>query len=50
MQDIEDLKYQAVIISLEQLMKPGGEFEKILRKPLFAQHIIGISSMKLIAS
>ncbi|KAG1762510.1 P-loop containing nucleoside triphosphate hydrolase protein [Suillus placidus] len=40
--DIEDMKYRAVIVSPEQLMKPGGEFEKLLRKPLFAQQIIGI--------
>jgi superfamily II DNA helicase RecQ len=36
------MKYRAVIVSPEQLMKPGGEFEKLLRKPLFAQQIIGI--------
>ncbi|KAG0704809.1 hypothetical protein DFH29DRAFT_981291 [Suillus ampliporus] len=36
------MKYRAVIISPEQLMKPGGEFEKLLCKPLFAQQIIGI--------
>ncbi|KAG1763350.1 hypothetical protein EV702DRAFT_982923 [Suillus placidus] len=32
-QDIEDLKYLVIIVSPEQLMKPGGEFEKLLRKP-----------------
>lgn len=36
------MKYRAVIVSPEQLMKPGGEFEKLLRKPLFAQQIIGV--------
>ncbi|KAG1798864.1 P-loop containing nucleoside triphosphate hydrolase protein, partial [Suillus plorans] len=40
--DIKDMKYRAVIVSPEQLMKPGGEFEKLLRKPLFAQQIIGV--------
>ncbi|KIK81887.1 hypothetical protein PAXRUDRAFT_83243, partial [Paxillus rubicundulus Ve08.2h10] len=25
----------------EQLMKPGGEFEKLLVKPVFVLHIIG---------
>ncbi|KAG1883644.1 P-loop containing nucleoside triphosphate hydrolase protein [Suillus subluteus] len=36
------MKYWAVIVSPEQLMKPGGEFETLLRKPLFVQQIIGI--------
>ncbi|KAG1837971.1 hypothetical protein DFJ58DRAFT_718801 [Suillus subalutaceus] len=36
------MKYQGVIISPEQLMKPGGEFKKLLCKPLFTQQIIGI--------
>ncbi|KAG1763647.1 hypothetical protein EV702DRAFT_1219569 [Suillus placidus] len=39
--DIEDLKYLVIIVSPEQLMKPGGEFEKLLRKPEFAKQIIG---------
>ncbi|KAG1724792.1 hypothetical protein EDB19DRAFT_1618803, partial [Suillus lakei] len=41
-QDIKDMKYWAIIVSPEQLMKPGGGFEKLLCKPLFAQQIIGI--------
>ncbi|KAG1809076.1 uncharacterized protein BJ212DRAFT_1448834 [Suillus subaureus] len=36
------MKYQAIIISPEQLMKPREEFETLLCKPLFAQQIIGI--------
>ncbi|KAG2079381.1 P-loop containing nucleoside triphosphate hydrolase protein [Suillus cothurnatus] len=40
--DIEDMKYCAVIISPEQLMKPGGEFEKMLHKLEFASRVIGI--------
>ncbi|KAG2344669.1 hypothetical protein BDR05DRAFT_947343 [Suillus weaverae] len=39
--DIGDKKYLAVIVSPEQLMKPGGEFEKLLRKPEFVSDIIG---------
>ncbi|KAG2743438.1 P-loop containing nucleoside triphosphate hydrolase protein, partial [Suillus brevipes Sb2] len=39
--DIENKKYLAVIVSPEQLMKPGGEFEKLLRKREFASDIIG---------
>ncbi|KIJ05293.1 hypothetical protein PAXINDRAFT_164776 [Paxillus involutus ATCC 200175] len=38
---IEDLKYCAVIVSPEQLMKPGGEFKKLLIKPEFTSRIIG---------
>ncbi|KAG2148115.1 P-loop containing nucleoside triphosphate hydrolase protein [Suillus clintonianus] len=38
--DIEDMKYLVVIVSPEQLMKPGGEFEKLLHKPEFASQII----------
>ncbi|KIK34578.1 hypothetical protein CY34DRAFT_26821 [Suillus luteus UH-Slu-Lm8-n1] len=39
--DIEDLKYLVIIVSPEQLMKPGGEFERLLHKPEFALQIIG---------
>ncbi|KIJ10663.1 hypothetical protein PAXINDRAFT_85716, partial [Paxillus involutus ATCC 200175] len=34
-------KYRTIIVSPEQLMKPRGEFEKLLRKPEFASHIVG---------
>ena len=40
-QAIANLKYHAIIVSPEQLMKPGGEFEKLLTKPEFVSHIIG---------
>ncbi|KAI6113969.1 hypothetical protein EV401DRAFT_2074183 [Pisolithus croceorrhizus] len=40
--DIKVLKYQAVIISLEQMMKPGGMFEALLKKKEFVHHIMGI--------
>ncbi|KAI9460698.1 hypothetical protein HD554DRAFT_2028664 [Boletus coccyginus] len=39
---IENFQYQAIIVSLEQLMKPNGEFEKRLKNPLFASWIISI--------
>ena len=38
---IENLEYHAIIVSPEQLMKPGGWFEKLLRSPDFVVHIIG---------
>ncbi|KIJ14137.1 hypothetical protein PAXINDRAFT_79849, partial [Paxillus involutus ATCC 200175] len=34
--------YRVVVISLEQVMKPDGEFEKLLKNPLFALWIISI--------
>ncbi|KAF8546526.1 hypothetical protein OG21DRAFT_1426771 [Imleria badia] len=40
--DIEDLKFQAVIISPEQMMKPGGGFKALLKKKQFIDHIIAI--------
>jgi len=40
-QAIANLEYHAIIVSQEQLMKPGGEFEKLLTKPEFVSHIIG---------
>ncbi|KAG1806404.1 P-loop containing nucleoside triphosphate hydrolase protein [Suillus plorans] len=40
--DIEDLHYHAIITSPEQLMKPGGEFEKLLQNIDFASKLIGI--------
>ena len=39
---IENLKYQTVIISPEQLMKPGGEFEHLLQKWTFTDRIVSI--------
>ncbi|KIK74962.1 hypothetical protein PAXRUDRAFT_159358 [Paxillus rubicundulus Ve08.2h10] len=36
LQAIEELKYHTIIVSPEQLMKPRGEFEKLLWKPEFA--------------
>ncbi|KAF8450851.1 P-loop containing nucleoside triphosphate hydrolase protein [Boletus edulis BED1] len=41
-EDIEKLTYQAIIISPEQLMKPGGRFEGLLRKKTFTKHIIAM--------
>ncbi|KAG1862650.1 P-loop containing nucleoside triphosphate hydrolase protein [Suillus subluteus] len=38
--DIEDMRYCAIITSPEQLVKAGGEFEKLLRKPTFASQIM----------
>ncbi|KAJ3553995.1 hypothetical protein NM688_g3330 [Phlebia brevispora] len=37
--DIEEGKYRIVIISPEQLMKAGGGFERLMRKPAFAAKI-----------
>ncbi|KAG1888915.1 uncharacterized protein F5891DRAFT_913757, partial [Suillus fuscotomentosus] len=42
LQGIEDLCYRAIITSPEQLMKPGGAFEKLLRNVDFASKLIGI--------
>ena len=36
------MKYQAVIISPEQMMKPGGRFEALLRKKKFTDQIVSI--------
>ncbi|KAG1846519.1 hypothetical protein C8R48DRAFT_616377, partial [Suillus tomentosus] len=41
-QDIENKKYLAVIVSPAQLIKPGGEFEKLLHKQEFTSDIMGI--------
>ncbi|KIJ10932.1 hypothetical protein PAXINDRAFT_85280 [Paxillus involutus ATCC 200175] len=38
---IANLEYRAVIVSPEQLMKPGGEFQKLLTKEEFTSHVIG---------
>ncbi|KIK93526.1 hypothetical protein PAXRUDRAFT_144865, partial [Paxillus rubicundulus Ve08.2h10] len=37
---IKDLKYCVVTVSPEQLMKPGGEFGKLLLRPESTFHII----------
>lgn len=38
---IENLEYCATTVSSEQLMKPGGGFEKLLWIPDFVSHIVG---------
>ncbi|KAI5996708.1 P-loop containing nucleoside triphosphate hydrolase protein [Pisolithus albus] len=40
--DIEALEYRVIIVSPEQLMKPGGMFEALLKKKEFVNHIMGI--------
>ena len=39
---IRTFPYRVIVISLEQVMKPDGEFEKLLKNPLFASQIISI--------
>ncbi|KAI6125679.1 hypothetical protein EDD16DRAFT_1474131, partial [Pisolithus croceorrhizus] len=39
---IEALEYWVIIISPEQIMKPGGMFEALLKKKDFVTHIMGI--------
>ncbi|KAH7917043.1 P-loop containing nucleoside triphosphate hydrolase protein [Leucogyrophana mollusca] len=39
---IENLEYRVVIVSPEQIMKDGGGFEELFKKPLFTSHIMGI--------
>ncbi|KAF4566198.1 hypothetical protein EYR36_011613 [Pleurotus pulmonarius] len=41
-QSIEELKYQAVVVSPEQLMKDGGRFERLLRDETFTSRILSI--------
>ncbi|KAI6004190.1 P-loop containing nucleoside triphosphate hydrolase protein [Pisolithus albus] len=41
-QAISAFKYQVVVISPEQIMKPDGGFERLLKNPLFTQCIISI--------
>ncbi|KAF8549004.1 hypothetical protein OG21DRAFT_1478995 [Imleria badia] len=36
------LKYRVIVISPEQMMKPEGEFEKILKDVQFSSHILSI--------
>ncbi|KAG1803054.1 hypothetical protein EV424DRAFT_1277392, partial [Suillus variegatus] len=38
---INNMRYRAIITSPEQLVKAGGEFEKLLQKPTFASQIMG---------
>ncbi|KAJ3473564.1 hypothetical protein NLI96_g12939 [Meripilus lineatus] len=39
---IEDGKHQVVIVSPEQIMKPGGGFEKLFKKADFTSRIISV--------
>jgi len=39
-QAISTFQYRAVVISPEQVMKPNGHFEKLLKNPLFVTRII----------
>ncbi|KAG1896395.1 uncharacterized protein F5891DRAFT_1130328 [Suillus fuscotomentosus] len=39
---IKALKYRAVAVSPEQIMKPNSDFEKLLKDPLFASYLVGI--------
>ena len=39
-QDIRDGKYRVIITSPEQIMKPGGGFEKLMKNPSFRAKII----------
>ncbi|KAI6103602.1 hypothetical protein F5141DRAFT_1217225 [Pisolithus sp. B1] len=41
-QAISAFKYWVVVISPEQIMKPDGGFERLLKSPLFTQQIISI--------
>ncbi|KAG6375635.1 P-loop containing nucleoside triphosphate hydrolase protein [Boletus reticuloceps] len=41
-QAIENLSYCVVVISPEQVMKDGGGFEQLLKKPQFTTHINGV--------
>ncbi|KAG1889798.1 uncharacterized protein F5891DRAFT_900330, partial [Suillus fuscotomentosus] len=37
-----NFSYRAVAVSPEQIMKPNGDFEKLLKDPLFASYLVGI--------
>lgn len=41
-QAIKAFKYRAIAVSPEKIMKPNGEFEQLLKNPLFTLHIISI--------
>ncbi|KAI5983341.1 P-loop containing nucleoside triphosphate hydrolase protein [Pisolithus albus] len=41
-QAISAFKYQVIVISPEQIMRPEGGFERLLKSPLFVQRIISI--------
>ncbi|KAG1842098.1 hypothetical protein C8R48DRAFT_544299, partial [Suillus tomentosus] len=41
-QAIKAFKYRAIAVSPEQIMKPNGEFEQLLKNPLFTSHIVSI--------
>ncbi|THH15200.1 hypothetical protein EUX98_g9501 [Antrodiella citrinella] len=40
--DIADGVHCIVVVSPEQLMKPGGEFEKLFKNPTFASRIVSV--------
>ncbi|KAF8836717.1 hypothetical protein BDN67DRAFT_992040 [Paxillus ammoniavirescens] len=39
---ISNFRYRGIIISPEQIMKPGGDFQCLLKDQLFVSHIISI--------
>ncbi|KAG0701803.1 hypothetical protein DFH29DRAFT_805802, partial [Suillus ampliporus] len=39
---IKALKYYAIAVSPEQIMKPNGDFEKLLKDPLFSRYLVSI--------
>ncbi|KAG1736671.1 P-loop containing nucleoside triphosphate hydrolase protein [Suillus paluster] len=39
---IKALKYRAIAVSPEQIMKPNGDFEKLLKDPLFSRYLVSI--------
>lgn len=41
-QDIEDGKYRVIVASPEQVMKPGGGFEKLFKQPRFRSQIMSV--------
>ncbi|KAF9804519.1 hypothetical protein IEO21_09343 [Rhodonia placenta] len=40
--DIEDGKYRAIVVNPEELMKPGGGFERLWKKPSFTSRLISV--------
>ncbi|KIK73352.1 hypothetical protein PAXRUDRAFT_178679, partial [Paxillus rubicundulus Ve08.2h10] len=39
---IATLRYRVIVISPEQIMKPDGEFERLLKNQLFVAHVISM--------
>ncbi|KAG1777810.1 P-loop containing nucleoside triphosphate hydrolase protein [Suillus placidus] len=39
---IKALKYRAIAVSPKQIMKPNGDFEKLLKDPLFASYLVSV--------